>query len=251
MAQNDEPLSAEELETYEWQMSVPGFGEKGQRALKAACVLVSRCGGVGGAAAYHLAAAGIGRLVLAHGGNLRKSDLNRQILMTHDWLGKPRVESARQRLRELNPRLVVEAVPENITEANAQALVSRADLIVDCAPLFEERLLMNREAVGQSKPLVDCAMYELQAQITCVIPGRTPCLACLYPDKPPAWKRQFPVFGAVAGMIGAYGAMEAIKIIAGLGEPLAGKMLLFDLRDGAVRRVAIARNPGCRVCGGR
>jgi molybdopterin/thiamine biosynthesis adenylyltransferase len=242
-------LSPGELATYEWQLSVPGFGEHGQKALKAASVLVSRCGGVGGTAAYFLAAAGIGRLILAHGGNLKPSDLNRQILMIHDWLGKPRVECAARRLRELNPSTVIEAVPENIGEANAQALVSRADLVVDCAPLFEERLLLNREAVRQNKPLVECAMYELQAQITCIIPGKTPCLACLHPERPPAWKRQFPVFGAVAGMIGAWGAMEAVKILAGLGEPLAGKMLLFDLRDGTARRVAIARNPACRVCG--
>jgi molybdopterin-synthase adenylyltransferase len=205
---------------------------------------------VGGAAAYYLTAAGVGRLVLAHGGKLKPSDLNRQILMTHDWLGKPRVESAARRLRELNPALVVEAVAENISEANAQRLVGEADLIVDAAPLFEERLLMNREAVWQNKPLVDCAMYELQAQITCILPGRTPCLACLYRERPPAWKRQSPVFGAVSGMIGSLGAMEAIKILAGFGEPLAGRMLLFDLRSCEVRKVEIARDPGCAVCGG-
>ena len=248
--QGTEPLSEDERSTYEWQMWVPGFGEEGQKALKAASVLVSRCGGIGGTVAYYLAAAGIGRLILAHGGNLKESDLNRQILMTHAWLGKPRVESARERLRELNPRVALEAVPQNVNEDNAQALVSRADLVVDCAPLFEERLLLNREAVRQKKPLVDCAMYELQAQITCVIPGQTPCLACLYPENPPGWRRQFPVFGAVAGMIGAWGAMEAIKLITGLGEPLAGRMLMFDLRDGTARRVAISRNPDCKVCGG-
>jgi len=249
MSRADEPLTSDERAAYEWQLWVPGFGEQGQKALKAASVLVSRCGGVGGVVAYELAAAGIGRLVLAHGGNLKPSDLNRQILMTHDWLGKPRVECAARRLRELNPRLAVEAAPENVTDANAAGLVARADLIVSCAPLFEERLLLNREAVRQGKPLVDCAMYELQAQIITVIPGQTACLACLYPETPPAWKRQFPVFGAVAGMIGALGAMEAIKVIARLGQPLAGQLLMFDLRDCTTRRVAVARNPLCRVCG--
>ncbi|MCY3024052.1 MAG: HesA/MoeB/ThiF family protein [Planctomycetota bacterium] len=243
-------LTEEERATYEWQMWVPGFGEHGQKALKAASVLVSRCGGVGGVAAYQLAAAGIGRLVLAHGGTLKHSDLNRQILMTHDWVGKPRVESAARRLRELNPRLAVEAVAENVTEANAERLVAQADVVVCCAPLFQERLLMNREAVRRRKPLVDCAMYELQAQITCMIPGQTACLACLYSESPHGWKRQFPVFGAVAGMIGALGAMEAIKLIAGLGKPLAGRMLMFDLRDGTVRQAATSRDPKCPVCGG-
>jgi molybdopterin-synthase adenylyltransferase len=246
---NEQPLNDEDRATYEWQMWVPGFGEEGQRKLKGASVLVSRCGGVGGAAAYYLAAAGVGKLVLAHAGNVKPSDLNRQILMTHDWLGKPRVESAARRLRELNPSLVVEALGENITEFNAGRLVQQADLVVSCAPLFEERLLMNREAVRQGKPMVDCAMYELEAQITCVIPGQTACLACLYPQTPPAWKRRFPVFGAVSGMIGAMGAMEAIKILSGLGAPLAGRMALFDLREGVFRSIHVARNAACPVCG--
>jgi molybdopterin/thiamine biosynthesis adenylyltransferase len=136
-----------------------------------------------------------------------------------------------------------------VAEGNVERLVGQADLIVDCAPLFQERLLLNREAVRQGKPMVDCAMYELQAQITCILPGRTACLACLYPQEPPAWKRQFPVFGAVSGMIGAMGAMEAIKILSGLGEPLAGRMALFDLRDGTFRCIQVERNPACPVCG--
>ena len=243
------PLTPDERAVYAWQMTVPDFGEEGQRALKGASILVSRCGGVGGAAAYYLAAAGVGRLVLAHAGDVRPDDLNRQILMTHDGLGKPRVESAKQRLRELNPRLEVETVAENVSEANAERLVRGVDLIVDAAPLFSERLLLNREAVRQHKPLVDCAMYELEAQLTTVLPGQTPCLACLYPQEPPAWKRQFPVFGAVAGTIGALGAMEAIKVLAGVGEPLAGKLLLCDLRQMVFRTVAISRREDCAVCG--
>src|SRR6266481_30181 len=152
-----------EKAAYQWQMWVPDFGEEGQKKLKGASVLISRCGGVGGIVAYELAAAGIGRLVLAHAGNTRPSDLNRQLLMTHDTLGQPRMEIAPQRLRELNPRLEIEAVGENISGANVERLVGQADLVVGCAPLFRERLLMNREAVRQRKPLVDCAMYELEA----------------------------------------------------------------------------------------
>lgn len=239
-----------EKSRYEWQMWVPGFGEEGQRKLKSASVLISRCGGVGGAVAYELAAAGVGRLVLAHGGNLKPSDLNRQLLMTHDWIGKPRVESAARRLRELNPLIEIEAVPENVTPANAAALVGRVDLVVDCAPLFAERLLMNGEAVRQRKPLVDCAMFDWQAQVTTILPGRTPCLACLYPEAPPYWKRQFPVFGAVSGVIGCLGAVEAIKVLAGLGEPLAGKLLTCDLRSNVFKTVRVKRDPECAVCGG-
>ena len=230
-------------------MWVPEFGEAGQRALKNSSVLISRTGGVGGTVAYYLAAAGVGRLVLAHGGNVVTSDLNRQLLMTDNWLGKPRIESVCRRLRELNPRQEIEAVGENVNARNAARLVGMADVVVDCAPLFEERILMNREAVRQGRPMVECAMYELQAQVTTIIPGKTACLACLYPEEPPAWKRQFPVFGAVSGMVAAWGAMEAIKVICGLGEVLAGRMLMFDMRNGMTREVATARKGECRVCG--
>jgi molybdopterin-synthase adenylyltransferase len=243
------PLTDAEKARYEWQLWTPGFGEEGQRRLKGASVLVSRCGGVGGAVAYELAAAGVGRLVLAHAGNVRPNDLNRQLLMTEQAVGRPRMEIAPQRLRELNPHVEVEAVAENVTEDNVARLVGRVDLVAACAPLFRERLLLNREAVRQNRPLVDCAMYDLEAQLTVVRPGRTPCLACLYPEEPPGWRREFPVFGAMAGAVGCLGALEAIKVLAGLGEPLSGKMLLCDLRDMTFRQAVLKRRPDCPVCG--
>ena len=244
------PLTEAEKAIYKWQMWVPGFGAEGQERLKAASVLVSRVGGVGGTAALHLAAAGVGRLVLAHAGDIRPDDLNRQLLMTYDAIGRPRMDVAPQRLRDLNPFLEVEAVHENVSEANVERLVSGVDLVVGAAPRFGERLLLNRAAVRQNKPLVDCAMYELEAQLTTVKPGQTPCLACLYPEEPPDWKREFPVFGAVAGTVACLGAMEAIKVLTGLGEPLFGKMLLCDLRDMTFRRTTIRRDPACAVCAG-
>jgi molybdopterin/thiamine biosynthesis adenylyltransferase len=180
-------LTDHEKAVYEWQIWVPGFGESGQEALKDASVLVSRVGGLGSVVAYELAAAGIGRLVLAHAGDIKPSDLNRQLLMTHEGLGTPRVESASRRLKELNPRLEIVEVPENLSEHNAKQLVGDVDLVVDCAPLFPERFAMNRECVRQGKPLVDCAMYDCEFQITTILPGQTPCLSCLYPEDPPAW----------------------------------------------------------------
>ncbi|MFP6633646.1 MAG: ThiF family adenylyltransferase, partial [Planctomycetota bacterium] len=103
--------------------------------------------------------------------------------------------------------------------------------VVDCAPLFEERFLMNREAKSQGKPLVECAMYEMEAQLTTFLPGETRYLHELYPEKPEWWKREFPVFGAVSGAVGCMGAMEAIKVISGIGEPLTGELLVFDLGE--------------------
>lgn len=235
--------------TYEWQMWVPDFGTQGQEKLKNSSVLISRVGGVGSVVAYELAAAGVGKLVLAHGGNIKESDLNRQLLMTYDGLGKSRVESAARRLRELNPNIEIETLAENVSEANVKQLVDQVDLIVDCAPLFQERFAMNAEAVRQGKPIIECAMYELEAQIITIIPGKTPCLSCLYPQHPKAWKRQFPVFGAVSGTIACMGAMEAIKVLSDLGHPLLGRLLICDLRDMSFRKIAIKRRTNCSVCG--
>ena len=242
-------LTDEEKAIYEWQMWVPGMGEAGQRKLKDATVLISRCGGLGGLVAYELAAAGVGKLIIAHAGDVKPSDLHRQLLMTADWVGKPRIESIARRLGELNPRIEVVGIPENMDEHNVAELVGRADVVVDCAPLFEERLLLNRESVRQNKPMVECAMYELQFHITTFLPGRSPCLACLHPETPPHWKREFPVFGAVSGTVGCMGAMEAIKVLTGIGEPLAGQLLTMDLRDFQVMKTQISRRKDCPVCG--
>lgn len=243
-------LTDAERARYEWQMWTPNVGEEGQRKLKAASVLVSRLGGVGGTVAYYLAAAGIGKLVLAHAGHVRPSDLNRQLLMTTDWLGKPRVESAQRRLNELNPHVEIVAVHENISAENATDVVKQADIIVDAAPMYGERFAINRAAVEQRKPLIECAMFDLDAQLTTILPGTTACLRCLYPVDPPFWKREFPVFGAVSGMIGAMAAVEVIKLVTGIGEPLTNSLLLINLRTMEFRRLPTNRDDQCEVCGG-
>ena len=241
-------MTSEERAIYEWQMWIPDFGEAGQTKLKQASVLISRCGGVGGNVAWQLAAAGVGRLVIAHGGNLKPSDLNRQTLMTHDHLGKPRIDSIVRRLQALNPRLEIAAHGANVSEANVARLVGQADVVVDCAPLFEERYLMNREAMRQRKPMVEAAMYEMTAQLMTFIPGQTACLACLFPEKRPDWQRQFPVFGAVAGTVGCLAAVEVIKLIAGIGTPLSNRLLKMDLRTMTFRTFTVQRDPSCPVC---
>ncbi|MBL8828815.1 MAG: TOMM precursor leader peptide-binding protein [Planctomycetaceae bacterium] len=242
-------LTPAEQSRYEWQMWVRDFGETGQRRLKAASVLISRIGGVGGTVAMHLATAGVGRLVLAHAGDLRLNDLNRQLLMSTADVGSPRIESAARRLRELNPQVVVETVNENLDVSNVGRYVSQVDLVVSAAPLFVERLAMNRAAVRQRKPLVDCAMYDLEGRLITVRPGRTPCLDCLYPESPPLWKREFPVFGAVASTVASIAAMEVIKLLAGFGKPLENQLLSYDLREMSFQTIAIARRPDCPTCG--
>ena len=242
-------LTDEERAIYEWQMWVPDLGEVGQQRLKNASVMVSRVGGVGSVVAYELAAAGVGKLVLAHAGNVKPSDLNRQLLMTHDWIGKPRIESIQRRLLELNPRLKIVAVPENVDEQNAAGLVDQCDLIVDCAPLFPERFAMNRQAIAQNKPMVECAMYEMEAHITTILPGQSPCLQCIFPEDPPTWKRQFPVLGAVSGTVACMGAVEAVKVLTEIGNPLAGRLVRMDMRRMSFQTLNVQRRQNCPVCG--
>lgn len=242
-------LGPDEQARYEWQMWIEGHGEEGQRKLKSTSVLVSRIGGVGGTAAYYLAAAGVGKLILAHAGSIRPGDLNRQILMTTPALGTSRVDCAAARLRELNPSVEIEAVAENISDDNALTLVEKADIVVDAAPLFGERHAMNRAAVRLKRPLVEAGMYDYDAQLTTVLPGQSPCLACLWPNDPPHWKRQFPVLGAVSGTVGALAAVEVVKLVTGVGEPLIGRLLTMNLRSMEFRTLGIERDPKCRVCG--
>lgn len=243
-------LTDRDREIYEWQMWVPGVGEEGQRKLKGATVFISRVGGLGSVVALELAAAGVGRLILAHGGNLKPSDLNRQLLQTRDHIGKPRIESIVRRLRDLNPDCEIIGHGENVTEANADRLLAGADLVVDAAPMFEERLALNRASRLLGIPMIECAMYELTAQVTTFLPNESGCLECLVPEVPSEWTRQFPVFGAVSGTVACLGAAEAIKQITGIGEPLVGEMLTMDLGTMRFRRIALAPRSDCPVCGG-
>ncbi|WP_395753401.1 HesA/MoeB/ThiF family protein [Prosthecobacter sp.] len=242
------PLTDHERALYEWQMWVPGVGEEGQQKLKAASVLISRVGGLGGLVALELAAAGVGKLVLAHGGDLQPSDLNRQLLQTHDHIGKPRMDSILRRLRELNPHAELVGVAENVSETNAAALVAQADIVVDAAPMFQERLALNTAAMRARKPMVECAMHTLEASVTTFLPGQTGCLACYVPEVPPAWKRQFPVFGAVSGTAACIGAMEVIKLITGIGRTLCGELLSMDLSTMQFRKVRLPKRHDCAVC---
>ncbi len=243
-------LTEEEREIYEWQTRIPGFGQQGQRKLKAASVLISRCGGLGGVVAYQLAAAGVGKLVLAHAGQLKPSDLNRQLLQSYDQIGKSRIESIVRRLHAFNPRLEIISCAENVSDENAERLVSQADVVVDAAPLFEERLALNRAAVRQRKSLVECAVYGMDAYVTTIIPGRTACLRCNLPEVPLYWQRQFPVLGATSGVAGSLGAVEVVKLLTGLGEPLAGRQLAMNLDTMEIRQFKLNRNPNCSVCAG-
>ncbi len=242
-------LTDQQKAIYEWQIPVTDFGVAGQEKLNNATALISRCGGLGGPLALSLAAAGIGKLIIAHAGNVKPGDLNRQILMTHDWIGKPRMESIVRRLKAFNPHMDIEGVSENITEQNVGDLVGRVDIVFDCAPLLKERYLLNEQCVRQNKPMIEAAIYEMQGQIMTIIPHESPCLKCLYPETPPQWTRRFPVLGAVSALAAAVAALEGIKLIAGFGENLAGSLLYYDTRTMQFKRFMLAKDPDCPVCG--
>ena len=242
-------LTPKELERYSRQIQLTGFGESGQKALKNTTALVSGVGGLGGTVALYLAVAGIGKLILVRGGELRLDDMNRQILMTDDWVGKPRVTKAKETLSQINPDIEVEALAEYITADNADSLVQRADIALSCAHNFPERDLLNAACVRWQKPMVEAAMNSMEAYLTTIVPGKTPCLSCLFPEKPDWNRRAFGVFGAVSGTLACLSALEAIKLITGLGKPLLGQLLNMDLANLEFKKLHLYKDPDCPVCG--
>jgi molybdopterin/thiamine biosynthesis adenylyltransferase len=229
---------------------LPGFGEEAQQKLKDATVLVTGVGGLGGTAALYLAVAGVGRLVLVRGGDLRLDDMNRQVLMTHDWVGKPRVYKAQETLEAINPDIWVDAVFDYVTPENVDELVRSADVALDCAHNFDERNLLNAACVRWGKPMIEAAMNDMEAYLTTIIPGETPCLSCLFPEKPDWDRRGFGVLGAVSGTLACLTALEAIKVITGFGEPLASQLLTMDLARADFAKRRPYHDPECPVCKG-
>ncbi|MBO3461369.1 HesA/MoeB/ThiF family protein [Aetokthonos hydrillicola Thurmond2011] len=242
-------LTPTELERYRRQMMLPNFGELAQQRLKSATVLVTGVGGLGGTAALYLAVAGVGRLILVRGGDLRLDDMNRQILMTDDWVGKPRVLKAKQTISAINPDVQVEAVHDYITPENVDSLVQSADMALDCAHNFTERDVLNAACVRWRKPMVEAAMDGMDAYLTTIIPGVTPCLSCLFPEKPDWDRRGFSVLGAVSGTLACLTALEAIKLITGFSQPLLSQLLTMNLTRMEFAKRRSHRDRSCPVCG--
>lgn len=245
-------LSDFDLERYSRQIRIEGFGLEGQRRLKASSVLVSRVGGVGGTVVCSLVRAGIGRVVIVHPGTIVPEYLNRIPWALPTDVGRMVTEVLTKRLKAINADVEIVAVPTSVCQAPLADLVSQVDLIADGAPLFEERYAMNSEAVRQGKPLVTGAMFSTEGYVTTIVPGRTPCLACVYPEKPDYWTSigVFPAIGPGPHIVGEMVAMEAIKVLTGFGTPLENILWFFDLETTLVRRLSIARRPDCPVCGG-
>lgn len=243
-------LSPEELTRYARQIGPGVLSPEAQLRLKNSAALVSRIGGMGGPAAMALVMAGVGRLVFAHGGTLVSADLNRQVLGSEDTLGQMRAPNFAKTLRAANRFVTVEAIDHEPSEEEADALASRVNVILSCAPTFEERLRLNRAAVAAGVPLVDAAQWGMNGTLIVVDPGRTACLRCLYPEDPP-FEEMFPVVGAISTSLGGLAALEAIKILSGAGTPLFGRLWMIDGYQGRLSMVELERDPNCPCCGSR
>lgn len=248
-------MSPDELTPHEWirysrQLGPGVLTPDGQLRLKRSVALVSRAGGVGGPAALCLATAGVGRLILAHGGHLEWPDLNRQILGSEAGIDQERGPQFAARLRAANSQVEVESIDHEPDDAEALELARRASVVLSCAPTFEERLRLNRAAIEAGVPLVDAAQWGLSASVIVVDPGRTACLECIYPQQPP-FEPHFPVLGAIAMMTGALAAMEAVKVLTKTGRAAFGQMWVIDGYQGRSTMVELARRADCPCCGGR
>lgn len=241
-------LSVPELERYARQIGPGVLTREAQARLKRSAVLVTRAGGMGGPAALCLTMAGVGRVIIAHGGPMISPDLNRQMLGSEEAIGQPRAPHFARYLRSMNRFVEVQALDHEPDEAEAAELAARVDLIVSCPPTFEERLRLNRAAVATGIPLVDAAQWGMSGTLVAVDPGRTACLECLYPERPD-FEELFPVVGGISSAVGSLAALEAIKILSKTGEPLFGRLWMIDSYHANSTMVDLSRNPDCLCCG--
>jgi molybdopterin/thiamine biosynthesis adenylyltransferase len=238
---------------YSRQIMLPGFGLEGQERLRDSTVLVVGLGGLGSPAAMYLAASGVGRLLLADFDAVDLSNLQRQILHTTDRIGLPKADSACLAVRALNPEIEPVAVKRSLGPEGLAELVGRSDLVLDCSDNFATRFAVNAACVAAGRPLVSGAAIRLEGQVA-VFPGQRggPCYQCLYPLDA-ALDETCSLAGVLApvvGIVGSIQATEAIKLLAGLGQPLTGRLLLLDAAAMEWRTLNLPADPACPICGG-
>jgi adenylyltransferase/sulfurtransferase len=248
------PLSPAELSRYGRHILLDEVGLEGQRRLAAARVLVIGAGGLGSPAALYLAAAGVGTLGLADFDAVEEHNLQRQIVHDTAAVGSPKVDSAVRRLAGLNPHVRLRRHDAGVTPANAVTLFSDYDLIVDGSDNFPTRFLTNDAAFFARRPLVHGSIFKFEGQVSVFDPARGgPCYRCLFPEPPPPGTvpncGEAGVLGALCGVIGSLQALEAIKYLLGLGEPLRGRLLVFDSLAQQFRTLNLERDPRCPLCG--
>ena len=249
-------MNDQQLLRYSRHILLDPIGIEGQESFLAARALVIGAGGLGSPAALYLAAAGVGTLALADGDTVDLTNLQRQILHTETSVGRPKAESGRDALQRLNPETRVEVIARRLEGADLEAEVAKADVVLDCCDNFATRHAVNRACVKLGKPLVSGAAVRFDGQISVFDtrqPG-APCYHCLFPEGEDVEEVRcatMGVFAPLTGIIGTLQAAEALKLLAGCGQPLGGRLLLLDALTMEWRTVRLQKDPGCPVCGSR
>lgn len=247
-------LSAAERERYQRHLSLEEVGASGQEKLKAARVLVVGAGGLGSPAALYLAASGVGTLGVVDHDRVDASNLQRQVLFDNASVGRLKVEAARERLLALNPHIDVRAHDLELRAATVMDLLRDYDVVLDGTDRIPTRYVVNDACVLLRKPLVSAAIHRFEGQLMTYLPGQGPCYRCLYPEVPEGLVPNCAdagVLGVLPGVVGAMQATEAIKLIVGAGEPLNGRLLVYDALELTVRVFHFKRRHDCAVCGDR
>lgn len=246
-------FTQDQLERYSRHILLKEVGGKGQRRLREARVLVVGAGGLGSPVIFYLAAAGVGRLGVVDFDRIDLSNLQRQILHRTRDVGTLKAESAARAVAELNPEVEVVLHPVRLGRDNVREIIEGYDVVVDGVDNFGARYLLNDACVMAKKPLVEAGILRFDGLVMTVKPGEGPCYRCMFPDPPPPGAlpscQEAGVIGAVAGVMGVLQANEVLKLILGIGQPLVGRMLLFDALRSQFREVRLDRRSACPVCG--
>jgi sulfur-carrier protein adenylyltransferase/sulfurtransferase len=245
-------LTAEQKQRYSRHLLIPEVGSAGQARLLGSKALFIGAGGLGSPAALYLAAAGVGTIGIVDFDVVDLSNLQRQILHTNDRIGERKVESARKTINALNPDVKVIPHEEMLVAGNVDRIIAGYDVIIDGTDTFETRYLLNDAAVAKNIPVVHASVFRFEGQLTTFIPHEGPCYRCLYPTPPPPELAPgcsvAGVLGVVPGIMGMLQANEALKILLGIGDTLAGRLLLFDALDTSFTELKLRRDPTCPVC---
>jgi adenylyltransferase/sulfurtransferase len=246
-------LSHEEILRYSRHLLIPEVGLAGQKKIKSSSILVIGTGGLGSPVALYLAAAGVGRIGLVDYDVVDASNLQRQVIHGTSGIGTLKVESARRRMLDLNPDIEVEVYNEPFTSENAMRIAAEYDVLIDGTDNFPTRYLTNDICVFLGKPNVYGSIFRFDGQVSVFDARRGPCYRCLFPEPPPPGLvpscAEGGVLGVLPGTIGTLQATEALKLILGIGEPLIGRLLLYNALDMTFDFVNLRKNPNCKVCG--
>ena len=232
------------MEQYSRHISL--IGENGQRKLSEGKVAVIGLGGLGTVAVQFLTRVGVGKLVLVDYKHVDVPDLNRQIIYTREDIGKSKVKAVKKWIENVNPEVAVEAVEDILSLENVKDVICECDVALDCLDNFRTRYILNDACVKYGVPFVHAAVNGFNGQVMTVFPGETPCLRCIFPDVRDE-ENEIPVIGSICGVVGAIEALEAIKILTGVGESLAGKLLLIDLKANSFETINVGMRKGC-IC---